>query len=408
MHNTCRGALTTLIFFLCMLLGLTFFSSPVMADAGFQKWLDDFYPVAAKEGISQKTYDMAFAGITAPDPRVLKKAGYQPEFKSTIWDYLDARINPRTIEKGASKGRYYSGTLGSVEESFGVESSVLLAIWSMESSYGEVLKKKSRLHYIPQALATLAYKDKKRQKFGRTQLLAALKILQNGDIDRDQFMGSWAGAMGHTQFIPTSYLAYGVDMDGNGRRDIWNSIPDALATAATLLQKNGWRTGKTWGYEVLSPPAGHQYKDQTKTLEQWGKLGFVRPEGKVFPRPTDKAVLKKLAGEEGPSFLMLKNFFVLKRYNNADAYAIAVGLLADRLAGGDGMVLSWPRPVGTLNITEKFELQERLKSAGHYGGEIDGNLGKESKGAIRSFQAKAGLPVDGVPTQTVLARLREQ
>jgi len=382
-------------------------SIPVQAESEFEKWLADFYVTASREGISRKTYDKAFIDITAPDMLVLKKAAYQAEFTTKIWDYVDARVNPLTINKGMRMAEYYAGTLKSVENRFGVKSSVLLAIWSMESSYGEVLKKKARLHYVPQALATLAYGDQKRQKFGRTQLVAALNILQAGDIDRVQFMGSWAGAMGHTQFIPTSYLAYGVDMDGNGRRDIWNSIPDALATAANLLRKNGWRTGKTWGYEVTAPADASKYKDETKNLSQWQELGFRRPNGKKFPRPGDKAVLKMLSGAEGPSFLMLKNFFVLKRYNNADAYALGVGLLADRLAGGDGMVQDWPRPPGELNISEKFELQERLKKLGIYSGDIDGNLGKESKKAIRSFQAMTGLQEDGLPSSALLKELRK-
>ncbi|MBW1634725.1 MAG: lytic murein transglycosylase [Deltaproteobacteria bacterium] len=378
------------------------------AESGFERWIADFYEVASLQGVSRETYEKAFSGVTEPDALVLKKAAYQAEFTTKIWDYLDARVNPLTISKGMNMAEIHGATLSSVESRFGVRSSVLLAIWSMESSYGEILKKTSRLHYVPRALATLAYGDKKRRKFGRSQLVAALKILQAGDIDRDKFLGSWAGAMGHTQFIPTSYLAYGVDMDGNGRRDIWNSIPDALATAASLLQKNGWRSGKTWGYEVVTPAGGDRYRGQTETLVQWQKLGFIRPKGKSYPRPGDRAVLKMLAGSDGPSFLMLKNFFVLKRYNNADAYALAVGLLADRLAGGEGMVQGWPRPVGALDVSQKFEIQERLKKLGFYTGEVDGNLGRESKKAIRRFQVRAGLVEDGSPDLGLLEELRKK
>jgi membrane-bound lytic murein transglycosylase B len=277
----------------------------------------------------------------------------------------------------------------------------------MESNYGAILEKTDRLHYVPRALATLAYGDPKRQKFARTQLIAALQILQAGDISREQLTGSWAGAMGHTQFIPTSYLAYGVDMDGNGRRDIWNSIPDALATAANLLHKNGWRTGKTWGYEVTLPPGGEQFKDETKTLAEWQKLGFKRPGGQTYPWPDDNAVLKILAGTEGPPFLMMKNFYVLKRYNNSDSYALAVGLLADRLAGWNGLVQDWPRPPGSLSIEDKIELQTQLQQLGFYTGEIDGRLGDGTKTAIRQFQVQAGLVEDGVPSQDLLKALRK-
>ena len=377
-------------------------------NTNFSQWIDGFYSEAHKEGISRATWETAFSGVTEVDDRVLEKANYQPEFTAEIWDYLDGRVNPLSIEKGLNMGRHHSRTLTDVEHKFGVEQAVLLAIWSIESNYGAIFEKPDRLHYVPLALATLAYGDPKRQKFARTQLIAALKILQAGDIKKEQLTGSWAGAMGHTQFIPTSYLAYGFDMDGNGRRDIWNSIPDALATAANLLQKNGWQTGKTWGYEAILPSAGEQFQDQTKTLAEWQKIGFKRPGGKSFPRPDDTAVLKILAGTEGPAFLMMKNFYVLKRYNSSDSYALAVGLLADRLAGWSGLVQSWPRPPGSLSIEDKIELQKRLRQRGYYSGEIDGHLGDATKAAIRRFQMQAGLVEDGVPSRQLLQVLRKR
>ncbi len=387
--------------------GSVCFAAEKEENSDFTQWLAGFYPEAEKEGISRATWDAAFSGVLEPDPRVLEKANYQPEFTTEIWDYLDARVNPLSIGKGEKMARYYARTLADVANKFGVEQSVLLAIWSMESNYGAILEKTDRLHYVPRALATLAYGDPKRQKFARTQLIAALRILQAGDISREQLTGSWAGAMGHTQFIPTSYLAYGVDMDGNGRRDIWNSIPDALATAANLLHKNGWRTGKTWGYEVILPPGGEQFTEQTKTLAEWQKLGFKRPAGRTYPWPDDNAVLKILAGTEGPPFLMMKNFYVLKRYNNSDSYALAVGLLADRLAGWNGLVQPWPRPSGSLSIEDKIELQTQLQQQGFYTGEIDGRLGEGTKTAIRQFQVQAGLVEDGVPSQDLLKALRK-
>ncbi|MCP3888014.1 MAG: lytic murein transglycosylase [Desulfobulbaceae bacterium] len=382
----------------------------VMAKSGFEKWIEEFYPVAQKEGIQKSTYEIAFAGITEPDARVLEKAAYQPEFKTKIWDYVDARVNSLSIKEGMRMDKYYSRTLDSVVKKFGIQRSVLLAIWSMESNFGNVLKRPERLHYVPRALATLAYKDDRRKKFARSQLIASLKILQDGDVDKDQLTGSWAGAMGHTQFIPTSYLAYGVDMDGNGRRDIWNSIPDALATAANLLHKNGWRPGKTWGYEVELPNnkgGVARYEGETKLLSEWQELGFKRPHTKGYPRPGEKAVFKLLAGENGPGFLMMKNFFVLKRYNNADAYALGVGLLADRIAGFDGMVQSWPRPPGSLSFDAKFEVQRLLKKQGHYHGKIDGYLGKGTRTAIKSYQEREGLKVDGEPNQNLLKNLQQ-
>ncbi len=381
--------------------------SALAADGGFKQWLDDFYAVVAKEGINRATWNAAFTGVTEPDPLVLEKANFQPEFTTEIWDYLDSRVNPLAIDKGRKMAKVHTSTLAAVEQKYGVEQSVLLAIWSMESNYGAILEQPERLFYVPSALATLAYGDPKRRKFARTQLVAALQILQTGDIGRAHLMGSWAGAMGHTQFIPTSYLAYGVDMDGNGRRDIWNSIPDALATAANLLKSNGWQKGSPWGYEVAMPVGGEKLREESKTLAEWAKLGFKRAGGQAFYRPEDKALLKIPAGPVGPAFLMLSNFSVIKRYNNSDSYALAVSLLADRLAGSGGLLVkAWPRPLDSLNAEEKLELQQRLQNIGLYIGEVDGHLGPATEKAIRSYQKHAGLAMDGLPSQNLLRTLR--
>ena len=390
------------------LAGLTIALTPVTAsaDAGFKQWINQFYATAAKEGISRATYQKAFAGVTEPDPDALRKATFQPEFTTQIWDYLDSRVNPYTVRIGREMKMKHATTLNWIERNFGVDKHVILAIWSMESNYGAVLEKPERLHNIPQALATLAYSDPKRAKFARTQLIAALKILQSGDVTPKQLTGSWAGAMGHTQFIPTSYLLYAVDADGNGKRDIWHSVPDALATAANLLAKNGWEPGRTWGYETAVPAGGARYADQTKSLAEWQKLGFFRPNGKGFPRGSDRTTLKLEGGSNGPGFLMTKNFFTIKRYNASDSYALAVGLLADEIAGFGGMQQKWPRPNGTLDIKEKFELQTRMKELGYYDGEIDGNFGSGSKAAISAIQKRMGLQNDGEPSQTLLRALR--
>ncbi|MCJ8521297.1 membrane-bound lytic murein transglycosylase B [Pseudorhizobium tarimense] len=393
---------------LALIAGAALATNPIhaRADAGFKSWVANFYPTAAKAGISRSTYDNAFAGVTAPDKEVLEKAAYQPEFKSQIWDYLDSRVNPYTVKIGQEMLHRHGRTLAALENHFGVDKHVLLAIWSMESNYGAVLEKPDRLHHIPQALATLAWGDPKRAKFARTQLISALKILQSGEVAPTQLTGSWAGAMGHTQFIPSSYLLYKFDADGNGRADIWNSIPDALATSANLLAKNGWQTGKTWGYEAVLPRGAAKYDGQTKTLEQWAALGFSRPNGKPFPRASDRAELKLLAGGNGPAFLMTRNFFVIKRYNAADSYALAVGLLADQIAGYGGMHQRWPRPDGTLDVAEKFELQTKLKQLGYYDGEIDGNFGSGSKAAITAIQQRLGMEANGEPSHHLLKALR--
>ncbi len=394
-----------LLFFLVNTAGAV----PVLAAAngGFQQWLDDLYSEVSKEGITKATWNTAFTGVTEPDPLVLEKANFQPEFTTAIWDYLDSRVNPLAIDKGRKMAKVNAPILAAIEQKFGVEQSVLLSIWSMESNYGAILAQPERLFYVPSALATLAYGDPKRRKFARTQLVAALKILQAGQIGRAHLMGSWAGAMGHTQFIPTSYLAYSVDMDGDGRRDIWNSIPDALATAANLLKSNGWRKGNPWGYEVIMPAGGEKLQEESKTLGEWTKLGFRRAGGAAFSKLDDKALLKIPAGATGPAFLMLGNFSVLKRYNNSDSYALAVSLLADRLAGSGGILIrAWPRPLESLNAEEKLELQQKLLQRGLYIGEVDGHLGPATEKAIKSFQMQVGLSQDGLPSQTLLKALR--
>jgi len=391
-----------------LLAGLAMAIMPIDAEAdpGFKAWITKFYQTAAKSGISRSTYEKAFAGVTEPDPDVLEKAQFQPEFKTKIWDYLDSRVNPYTVRIGREMAARHGSTLAALERHYGVDRNILLAIWSMESNYGAVLENPDRLHHVPQALATLAWADPQRAKFARTQLIAALKILQSGDVTPKQLTGSWAGAMGHTQFIPTSYLLYAVDADGNGKRDIWHSVPDALATSANLLAKNGWQSGKTWGYEAAIPANGARHEGQTKTLAEWARLGFARPNGKGFPRGSDRATLKLMAGANGPAFLMLRNFFVVKRYNAADSYALAVGLLADEIAGYGGVRQSWPRPAGTLDIKQKFELQSRMKELGYYDGEVDGNFGSGSKAAISAIQKRLGMQQSGEPSQRLLEALR--
>ena len=382
-------------------------AAPARADEGFVRWINAFYATAAKAGITKATYIQAFRGVTEPDAEVIEKANYQPEFKNRIWEYLDSRVNPYTVRVGQDMLKKNARTLAALEAHFGVDKHILLAIWSMESNYGAVLDKPEKLHNVPRALATLAYVDKRRAGYARTQLIAALKIVQSGDVSAKNLIGSWAGAMGHTQFIPTSYLIYGFDADGNGKRDIWHSVPDALATSANLLMKNGWQPGRTWGYEVTLPANAGKLAGRTKTLAEWQKLGFVRPGGKGFRNTDDRATLKMPGGSNGPGFLMTRNFFVLKKYNAADSYAMGVGLLADEIAGYGGMKQVWPRPEGTLDVREKFELQTRMKALGYYDGEIDGNFGSGSKTAITAIQRRLGMEQDGQPSQKLLRALQK-
>ncbi|WP_062016858.1 lytic murein transglycosylase [Aureimonas sp. AU4] len=379
---------------------------PAHAEAGFRAWIAGFEKTAVANGVSRDTYRRVFAGVDTPDPDVLEKARFQPEFQDTMWDYLDNRVNEESVAEGRQMLQRYKPWLDRIEKRFGVDRTVLLAIWSMESNYGRILERPDVMKSVPQALATLAYKDPRRAKFARTQLIAALKIVQAGHATPQTLTGSWAGAMGHTQFIPTSYQLYAVDMDGNGHPDIWRSVPDALATAANLLAKNGWQGGRTWGYEVQVPAGAGSLGKGNRSIAEWQKLGVRRVAGRAFPSGAETARLFQPAGPNGPSFLLTKNFSVIKRYNNADKYALAVGHLADRIAGGGDFAGSWPRGYEPLSMTERYEVQQRLTQHGLYDGKIDGKIGSGSKVAITAYQRRAGVEEDGNASKALLDLLR--
>ncbi|GGD95255.1 lytic transglycosylase [Aureimonas endophytica] len=384
-------------------------TAPAFADAGFKRWIADFETVAAKSGISRNTYRAAFAGIDEPDPDVIQKAAFQPEFQDQIWDYLDNRVNEVSAAEGRARRQQLKPWLDRIEARFGVDRDILLAIWSMESDFGRVLERQDVVKNVPRSLATLGYMDPKRGKYARAQLVAALKMLQEGDVSVKGLTGSWAGAMGHTQFIPTSYLLYQADMDGNGHADIWTSVPDALATSANLLRKNGWQTGKTWGYEVALPSAkAAALAGRSMSLAAWSDKGFRRAAGGRFASPSDRATLVLPAGIDGPAFLMTKNYYVLKAYNNADKYALAVGHLADRIAGGGAFVMDWPRGYTPLSMKERYEVQQHLTSHGLYDGKIDGKIGSTSKSAIMAYQRAAGVEEDGNASKALLDMMRKR
>jgi membrane-bound lytic murein transglycosylase B len=402
MRRSC-GLVATALF----IAGLAF-PAQAQSQAGFQSWVANFWPSARAAGISRTTYERGFRGVRL-DLTVLEKARYQPEFVRPLWDYVDSAVSQKRLQNGKAKLRQYRTLLDALERTYGVDRHILVAIWGMESSYGEVLENPKIVKSVIQSLATLAYADRRRARFGRQQLLAALKILQRGDVSASGLTGSWAGAMGHTQFIPTTYNAYAVDFDGDKRRNIWTSPADALASAANYLKKSGWVGGKTWGYEVVLPRRfDYQLADgaATRTLGQWQKLGIGRTGGRRFPRLNDRAELLLPSGAKGPAFLLLRNHFVIKRYNNATSYALAIGHLADRLRGGGAFAQAWPRSERPLNKTELRELQGQLARTGYYRGRIDGKIGPVSRAAIRAFQARAGLDADGYAGFTLLNRLR--
>lgn len=375
-------------------------------DAGFQKWVRQFRARANANGITNQTYDRAFRGVSL-NRTVIARDRKQAEFSRQIWDYLDTATSPKRVKNGKAMVRKHKRLLRQIEKRYGVEWSVVVAIWGLESSYGENMGDIN----IVEALATLAYEGR-RQKFGTRQLLTALKIIQKGDITPNRMMGSWAGAMGHTQFIPTSFDALAVDFTGDGRRDVWDkqNPADALASTANYLKHNGWVTGQPWGVEVKLP-SGFNYGNASLKIQatpaRWAELGVRTVRGGKIPN-YGKAAIFLPAGADGPAFAVFKNFFVIKRYNNANSYAMAVGNLADKINGGGDIVREWPRGPGALKLDQKVEVQERLLKAGYDIGDADGIIGPRTIDAISDFQRKNGIQPNGKANEDLLKLLRQR
>jgi membrane-bound lytic murein transglycosylase B len=390
--------------FLCAtLIAMAVAAAPATAQTPKQ-WVEAFWPTAKSAGIKRATYDRALGNFT-PDPDVLKRASAQAEFNMAIWNYMDQMVSDERISEGTAALKTNSALLDRIENRYGIDRYTVLAIWGMESHYGAVLKNPKLFKHTIPSLATLAYSGGRLAKFGRQQLIAALKIIQRGDVTPEAMTGSWAGAMGQTQFIPTTFEAFAVDFDGDGHRNIWTSEADALASAANYLRESGWQSGATWGYEVTVPSGYDIKKSGERTLGSWADHGVVRVAGKSFPRPREKAKLYLPNGRAGPAFVILRNFGVIKHYNNANTYALAVGHLSDRLRGGGPFVGQWPEHEKPFSIEEGERLQAYLTTAGYYSGPIDGNLGSGSRQAIRDFQRKLGMNPDGVATRDLLRRL---
>ena len=361
------------------------------------QWVQSFWPAAKAGGVSRTVYDAAL-GDFSPDPDVVKKAATQAEFNMPIWNYVDMMVSDERIAGGKAALAKYADTLAKIEERYGVDRYVVVSIWGLESLYGAALSNPKLVKNTIRSLATLAYSGGRLGKFGRQQLVAALRILQRGDVSIKGMIGSWAGAMGQTQFIPTTYNAFAVDFDGDGHRNIWTSAPDALASTANYMRKSGWQTGETWGYEVALPKDFNHKKAGPHALGAWHKLGVDRVGGKAYPRPADKASLFLPAGRGGPAFLVLDNFRVIKRYNNANSYALSVGHLADRLRGFGPFQTAWPEHEAPLTLEERQKLQLLLTARGFYSGDVDGNIGSGSREAIKNYQLAIGARPDGVET----------
>ena len=372
-------------------------------SAKFQRFLGDMRKRAIRRGISRKVVDQAFRGLK-PNPKVWELARYQPEFRLPVWAYLDKTVSDRRIIDGRAAHSKYTERLKQIEARYGVPSHYLVAVWGMETNYGQ---KKGDYHVI-QSLATLGYRG--RRKFGRQQLMAALKILQRGDIPLNQFYGSWAGAMGHTQFIPTTYNAYAVDWTRDGSRDIWNSISDALASTGNYLRVSGWKKGETWGHEVIVPSklsrrlAGIKKRKPRRTSE-WVRLGVKPAKGGKLKNLKRRAWLIMPSGRKGPAFLVYRNFRAIMRYNNAVSYALGVAHLGDRIAGRPDFIRKWPRTGTPLAEVGRLRLQKELTRLGLYSGPITGRIGRKTEAAIRKYQRSKGIKIDSYPSEELLKRI---
>ena len=375
---------------------------PASDQAAYQEFVKEFRTVARGHGIPGSLYDRAFQGLT-PDSEVIERNNRQPEFVLPPSHYMALVVTDTRVREGRRKLAEHAADLDGIERQYGVDRHVLVAIWGMETSYGTLRGKRN----VIRSLSTLGYKGR-RAKFGRQQLLAALNILRAGDITVDRMTGSWAGAMGHTQFIPTSYAAFAVDFTGDGRRDIWNSPQDALASTANYLRRNDWISGRPWGHEMVLPEgfdAGLAGRKHERTIRQWQRLGLQRPDGQPLPYPEDRAYLYLPAGPDGPAFLLRRNFRSIMRYNPAHKYALAVGHLADRLRGAE-RTLNWPDGIRPVAEPQRKELQRLLASKGYDIGEIDGIIGPKTRAAVRDYQREKRRRVDGFPRPELLEILR--
>ena len=373
------------------------------AAANFDNCVAAMWPDAARRNVSQENFQRFTAGLS-PDLRLMDLMDAQPEFTKSIWDYLDILVNDNRLARGKEILAQYKAQFDATEKAYGVDRYTVAAIWGIESNYSTQMGDRN----VVNSTATLACVGR-RQSYFKEEFLSALEILDHGDLRPEQMRGSWAGAFGPTQFMPTAFKRYAVDADGDGRRDVVDDPSDLIASTANNLKKDGWQPGQSWGYEIVVPQ-GFNYmladRAKTMTLAQWEQLGIKRATAQPFPHPNDKAYLLAPAGSEGPGFLMLQNFRVIMKYNPAEAYALAIGHFADRLRGGQPFVQGWPRQERELSRAERLELQQLLAQRGFYRGTPDGQFGGETRQALRSFQASIGAPADGFASANMLEQLR--
>ncbi len=380
---------------------------PAQAE-DFDAWKKSFKARALSQGVSAETYDREMASVELID-RVLELNDNQPEFSKGVWTYLDSAVSETRISSGLNNRAANEAMLNRIEDFYGVDKEIIVAIWGLESSYGKIMGS----YDVLSALATLGH-DGRRASFGRTQLIGALKILDKEYAGREQLKGSWAGAMGQTQFIPTTYLAHAVDHDGDGQRNLWSSLGDVFASTANYLSNSGYIANEPWGFEIKLPE-GFDYakadRSTRKTVAEWSSLSIVRADGTSLTEDIDlnaKGYIIIPAGATGPAFIVFDNFRAILKYNNSTSYALGIGLLSDHIAGrAKPLVGTWPRDDRPLSLNERKSLQKALADRGYKPGPIDGIIGAGTKSALRKWQKDQGLPADGYASAAVLADVQK-
>lgn len=372
------------------------------ARADFDSCVAGLRSAAAAKGVSGATFDRAMAGVT-PDMKVIEAMNNQPEFKTPIWDYLGTLVDDEKVAEGRSMMRQHASTLAAAEQRFGVDRHTIAAVWGVESDFGKARGKMP----LVQALSTGACLAPRRNAFFKGELIATLQIIQRGDVRPERLFGSWAGAFGHTQFIPSTYLRLAVDGDGDGRRDLVDSIPDALHSTANFMAKAGWVTGASWGYEVRVPDgySGPTGRNPKQPVSSWAARGITKFDGSALSGSGNAGLLMP-AGRNGPAFLVFKNYDAAYSYNGADSYALAISLLSDRLRGRPGVQGEWPTDDLPLSREQRRELQRLLIQRGYNVSEPDGAVGALTRAAIKEIEGKIGMPQTGRPGEKVLRALK--
>ena len=379
-------------------------SAPAAADeAAFTSCVADLRGEAIRQGVREEVFDAQIADL-APDMAVLGFLDAQPEFVTPIWDYLAALVDEERVTDGAAMLSEWKTVLERVEAEYGVDRATVVAVWGVESNYGRNFGSRPLLS----SLSTLSCFGR-RQAFFRGEFITTLKIVQEGHVAPERLTGSWAGAFGHTQFMPSTFMRLAVDFDGDGRRDLVDSVPDALASTANFLKRAGWRSDLPWGFEV-GLPAGMKVSDagrkNKRAVSEWVARGVKRLDGRPMPAAGTQAALLLPAGEAGPAFLITRNFDALYSYNAAESYGLAIAHLSDRLRGGQPFVTPWPTEDPGLSRAERRELQSLLISRGHDIGEVDGMIGARTRDALKLEQTRLGLELSGRAGQRALQALR--